>query len=75
MASKTSTQGSSKTREPLDLEAGLVTTREDIEVLRRLRHWPVREHPLRNIKALQLPSWIDGLSHRKTSEGWEPFEL
>ncbi len=58
-----------------DLERDLVTTEDDVEVLRRLRE-----------PAPLAPDWLDRLSRlseefpgdvasRRTFEGFEPFEL
>jgi hypothetical protein len=62
-------------REPLDLDRGLPTTPEDVEVLRRLREggpMPFEEY-LRALSLLKPPSWEE-LRARRGPRG-EPFRL
>ncbi len=61
---------------PLELEADLPTSAEDVAVLRALRQ--ARGHGLtRRLRLLRVPTWLAGdcLRRRRTFSGCEPFEL
>jgi hypothetical protein len=61
--------------ELLDLERDLPTTAEDVEALRRLRR-PAGRSLLEHIDDLAAPELFGPLPRRRrTSEGFEPFEL
>ena len=56
-----------------DLERDVPTTAVDVAFLRRLRQPTVNHLPRMN--ELSPPPWAPPPPCRKTSEGWEPFEL
>lgn len=60
--------------DPLDIERDLPTTEEDIRVLRELRSVPLGPDWLDRLTQLS-EAFPEDLHSRKTSEGWEPFEL
>ena len=61
--------------ELLDLERDIPTTAEDIAALARLRP-PAEPDLLVHIERLQPPPWLPpARNSRRTSAGWEPFEL
>jgi len=65
---------SKKLSEPLDLDSDLPTSAEDLAALRRLRQTTTRvtQVDLQLLRAERLGDFQPG---RKTSAGWEPFEL
>jgi hypothetical protein len=75
MASSTDTKRSSRVSEPLDLEAGLPTSAEDVAAQRALRERRVPDLLLRmnDLSATRLFPTLE--QRRGTCAGFEPFQL
>jgi hypothetical protein len=74
MDSSTVSKSSSPASDPLDLEAGILTTPDDVAVLRRLRQAPVAGL-LERINELSAPELFSHPARRRTHAGFEPFRL
>jgi len=57
------------------IEEDIPTTPEDVAALRRARERVGWRFSLERMNELQSPSWWTYPPRRRTSEGWEPFEL
>lgn len=57
------------------IEEDIPTTPEDVEALRRVAESRRSAFTLEHVHLLAVPDWLPRPRRRKTSEGWEPFEL
>lgn len=71
MSSKRSSEGLGLDR----IEEDVPTTPDDAAALRRARERVGRGFTLERMNELQVPDWLPHPPRRRTSEGWEPFEL